>query len=136
MKKKKLIALLASIGLVLVLVMTGCTPAAEPEVVEKIVEKTVTVEVEKEYKPLNPIGEDTAHELGPLAPRIDSLDGKTIVIAMGEGSPVIMPALYERIQKEFPTSTFIFKDSRTTRPPPMTDEELEVAEAVIIGNAW
>ena len=64
MRTKKLIALLASIALVLALVLSGCAQeAVEPEVIEKTVTETVTetvekiVEVEKEYRALNPQGE-------------------------------------------------------------------------------
>ena len=148
MNKKKLIALLVSVGLVLVLVISGCTPAPEvvekivevPVEVEKIVEKTVEVEkiveVDKTYRVMNPLGEDQARELEPLAPRIDTLEGKHIAFCFAEGSPVIMPALWERLQKEFPTSTWVYTETRTTRPQSLTDEELVGVQAMIVGNAW
>jgi hypothetical protein len=85
---------------------------------------------------LNPRGKDSAVELkGLQTPRLDNLTGKTIVLNMGEGSPVIMPALHERFKKEFPNSTIIFQGGPTflTAMPAETEK---VANLMIMGNAW
>jgi len=133
---KKLIALFVSAGLVLALVLSGCA-APEAEVVEKTVEKTVEkiVEVEKTYQCLNPKGDYIPVELHPLAPRLDSLDGKTILYYESEGARNFMPLLYEKLQADYPTSTFdlIYTNAQGDREP--TEEHLTY-DACIRGVAW
>ena len=117
MKRGTLIALIASIGLVLVLVLSACGPAtttpsapstpstpSAPQVVTK------TVEVEKTFKALNPQGVFIPVQTRALAPRIDTVDGKTIYVCQGEADPVIMPALYKALVAKYPKTTFIYYD--------------------------
>jgi hypothetical protein len=134
---KKLIALFVSAGLVLALVLSGCA-APEPEVVEKTVKETVTetVEVEKTYQCLNPKGEFIPVELYPIAPRLDTLDGKTILYYQSEANPVIMPVLIEWLKRDYPTTTFdiIYTEAWGEATP--TEEQIAKYEAVIRGISW
>jgi hypothetical protein len=88
------------------------------------------------YRVINPVGIDQPVDLSPLAKRIDGLAGKTIAVCMAEGSPMVMPTLMTRIKKEFPTSTFVMTESRTTGPTRLTTEEEKGIQAMIIGNSW
>jgi len=137
--KKHLTALLVSIGLILVLVLSACAPAAEVEVVEKVVEKTVTqtVEVEKEYRCLNPQGDQLPVEITALAPRLDTIVGKKIYVKQGEADPVIMPALAERLEKDYPDTEWVYynpESSFGTNTPEA--DVLADADAVIRGIGW
>jgi hypothetical protein len=139
MKGKHLLPLLASIILILVLVATSCTPTTTtPKQTTTKPGATTSQPQSKDtiYRVLNPVGIDQPVDLSPLAKRIDGLAGKTIAVSMAEGSPMVMPTLYERVKKEFPTSTIVYRESRTTGPTRLTDEELKPIQALIQGNAW
>jgi PBP1b-binding outer membrane lipoprotein LpoB len=140
LKMKKLIVLLASIGLILALVLTGCAGATpEPEVIEKTVTKTetveVNVEVEKTFQYLNPRGDFIPVELHPLAPRLDNLDGKRILYYQSEANPVMMPILLERLRADHPTSTFDVIITEQFGAGTPTEEQLEY-DAIIRGISW
>ena len=141
MKNKRLVALLASVALVMVLVLSGCAAqeAPEPEIVEKIVEKTVTetVEVEEEYRSMSPRGIQLPVEIMPLAERLDTFDGKTIWINAGEADPVIMPALAAAMPIAYPNTTFVFHNPINGMGASAPDDQtVEEADAVIRGNGW
>lgn len=138
MKRKHLLALLITIISILILVATSCNPTAQPKQTSTPTPTTTTKVEYKEpiYRVLNPVGRDVATDVAPLAPRIDALAGKKIAFVMAEGSPVIMPALWPRVQKEFPTSTWVYTESRQTSPIRLTADEEKGVQAMIIGNAW
>jgi hypothetical protein len=111
-----LVALLGSIALVLVVVLSGCAQATAPATptapttpsTPQVVTKTV--EVEKTYKAVNPTGIFIPVETKALAPRLDTIDGKTIYVCQGEADPVIMPALYKALVAKYPKTIFIYYD--------------------------
>ena len=127
MKKKKVIALLASVGLILVLVLSGC--AAETGGGGQV------VEVEKVLQVLNPQGIPAQVELHSLAPRIDSLAGKRILFYESEANNQQLPALLERLEEDYPTTTFdtIYTEGFGDEIP--TDEQ-KTYQACIRGIAW
>jgi predicted esterase len=88
------------------------------------------------YKCLNPGGIQESVDVEPLAPRLDKLDGKNIVISCQEADPVIMPALVERLKRDFPKVNWRVKDSHETSSISMTPEEMETTDAVVQGVAW
>jgi hypothetical protein len=148
LKGKHLTTLLISIivVLILVLVATTCTPTAttptqttSKPAATTTTTPTTTTKVEYKdtiYRVLNPRGRDSAVTLiGMQTPRLTTLVGKTIVINMGEGSPVVMPALNERMKKELTQSTILFQGGPTflTAMPPETEK---VANLMIMGNSW
>ena len=147
-KKRQVIASLASIVLVLALILSACAPAAEapapttpaapttpttpttpaaPQVVEKVVEPT--------YKVLNPAGTYIPVECKPLAPRLDSLAGKKILFFEAEATDILLPTLLKRLQKDYPTATFVVYHTdvygRTT-----PDENDLTCQASIRGVGW
>ena len=135
--KKKLLLIPLALLLAISLVAIGCptppptTPTpSEPQVVTK------TVEVEKEYRCLNPQGIQPAVEISALAPRLDTLDGKTIYVNQGEADPVIMPALWERVQKDYPNTNWKLIATSTFGPSAPEQEVLDTADAVIRGVSW
>jgi hypothetical protein len=126
---KKLVALLASVGLILVLVLSGCGPAETGD-------GGTVIEVEKTYRCLNPQGEFIPVELHPLAPRLDTLAGKNIYYYQSEANPVIMPVLLERLKADYPTATWKFFETQGHGSETPTAEELEGVDAVIRGIGW
>ncbi len=126
MKRKNLIALVSSIFLVLVLVLTGCNGGGGGGSSE-----------DKTYRALNPQGDFQPVETVSLAARLDTLNGKTIYIIQGEADPVIMPALAEALPRDYPNTTWVYykpvSSFGDTRPDDTTKAE---ADAVIRGIGW
>jgi hypothetical protein len=114
LKKKQLIGMLAGVLLVMALILSSCAGAATttpptstttlPPVTTTV--PPVTTQVDKTYKVLNPQGTYIPVETKPLAPRLSTVDGKTILFYQSEGSPVIMPPLLARLQKTYTKTTF------------------------------
>lgn len=147
MERKRLITLVASIGLVLAVVLSGCgngststptlTPSstATPTPGPSATPTPQVIEVEKKYRVLNPQGILQPVETSALSPRLESLDGKTIYIIQGEADPVIMPVLAEQLPETYPDTTFVYIDSQSSfELTPVYDTILENADAVIMGN--
>jgi hypothetical protein len=107
------------------------------------------VEVEKTYKALNPTGIFIPVETKALAPRLTTIDGKTIYVCQGEADPVIMPALYKALVAKYPKTTFIYYDVSSFGPSvpgtggtasstgqPEDPDILKKVQGVIRGNGW
>jgi len=88
------------------------------------------------YKCLNPTGIQESVDVEPLAPRLDKLDGKTLLISAQEADPVIMPAIVERLKRDYPNVNWRVKDSHETSAISITPEEMDTTDAVIQGVAW
>jgi hypothetical protein len=150
LERKKLIALTASVALVLVLVLSGCggeeatpTPTATPTATPTptaTAPPTATptpIPPEIEYNALSPRGIALPVEIESLAERIDTIDGKTIYIQQGEADPVIMPALYEYAQANYPNTTWVYYQPTSGFGPNNPDSEVrENADAAIRGIGW
>ena len=127
MSKRKLIALAASIALVLVVVLSGCGNGGNGG---------TTVE-DKTYRVVNPTGEFVPVETLALSPRLDTIDGKTIYIVQGEADPVILPALATAMPTAYPNTTFVYyQPSSSFGPSAPDDTTKEEADGVIRGNGW
>ena len=130
MHKRKLIALAASITLVLVVVLSGCSNGGNGGNGGTSVE-------DKTYRVVNPVGEFIPVETQPLAPRLDTIDDKTIYIIQGEADPVIMPALAEEMPRQYPNTTFVYYQPVSSFGPNAPDETTEAeADGIIRGNGW
>jgi hypothetical protein len=88
---------------------------------------------ERIYKCLNPIGIQDPVDLYPLAPRLDRLEGKTILFNMLVQVEVelIIP-LKDKLRSNYPDVNWIFRESG----PPISNEELSKADALIQGVAF
>jgi hypothetical protein len=93
------------------------------------------------YKCLNPLGMQEPVELHPLAPRLDSLDGKTIYISIGAGGEqdITIP-LPQALQRTYPNVNW-----KVTRAAPhmtvagsiaLSPEEMKTADAMIRAVVW
>ena len=87
------------------------------------------------YKCLSPVGIELPVEIHPLAPRLDSLDGKTIHFSI-TGEPDITIALQKQLKIDYPNVNWTTKKSYTPSPVRLTEEEMKTTDAVIMAVCW
>jgi hypothetical protein len=90
---------------------------------------------DKVYKCLNPVGIQPPIEMYPLAPRLKSLDGKTIYISI-TGEPDITIALEKKLKMDYPDVNWQTKKTYGIDPLRMSDEEMKTAEGLIQAVCW
>ena len=88
---------------------------------------------DKVYKCLNPVGIQDPVDLYPLAPRLDTLDGKNIMFNMAPGSEqdLLIP-LPKKLQSAYPKVNWNMRSTGGT----ISDEEMRTADALIQGVAF
>jgi predicted esterase len=73
----------------------------------------------------------------PLAARLTTFDGKTIYIVQGEADPIIMPALNDRLRKDYQKTTWVYYQPSSSFGPTTPDDQTKAeAKAVIRGISW
>ena len=87
---------------------------------------------------LTPMGTPPPVKLKPMAPRLDTLNGKTIyLVDQGYlGSDNLLKEMAVWLEKEYPTTNFVFKRlgrEMGPEPPALFAEIKEKADAVIMG---
>ena len=88
---------------------------------------------DRTYKCLNPIGIQDPVDLYPLAPRLDRLDGKTIMFNMMVNvEQDLLTSLEKMLRDDYPGVEWIFRESG----PPIPDEQFKAADALIQGVAF
>ena len=88
---------------------------------------------ERTYKCLNPIGIQDAVDLYPLAPRLDRPDGKTIMFnRLVQVERELIISLEKMLRNDYPGVNWYIRESG----PPISDEELKSADALIQGVAF
>jgi hypothetical protein len=87
------------------------------------------------YKCLNPVGIQEPVDLFPLAPRLDTLDGKTIHLSLC-GEQDIWAYLEKDLKMEYPNVNWTRKMGYTPRPVQLMEEERKTTDAVILGVCW
>ena len=90
---------------------------------------------DKVYKCLNPVGIQPPIPMFPLAPRLKSLDGKTIYISI-TGEPDITIALEKKLKMDYPDVNWQTKKTYGIDPLRMSDEEMKTAEGLIQAVCW
>lgn len=150
MKAKNLIPIITSIIMALVLVVIACNQVAKPTPTtttstQAVVTATQTptttptpqvVAIEPSYNVVNPQGDFIPVQTKSLAPRLDTLDGKTIWVCQAEADPVIMPVLWDKLQQTYTKTTWNRTVTSSTAPVQLSADEQKTAQAVIVGNAW
>jgi hypothetical protein len=131
MEQKKIWLFWVIAIMVIQLLVTACTAPIIPTTTV-----TITPQIEKTQKILNPQGIPQPVEIKPLAPRLSTLNGKTIYVVQSETDPVIMPALWERLNKDYPKANWKQIVTDGFGPDIPEDEVLKNAQAIIHGNAW
>ena len=133
MKRKKLILLLASIGFILALVLPGC--AAEDGGNGTTAPGTNGSATDPILRVLNPKGKIIPVEMNPNAPRLDTIDGKTILYYESEATNMHMPELLRRLKQDHPTTTFIVEHVENFGDRNPTEVHLSV-DGAIRGVSW
>ncbi len=92
-------------------------------------------EKDRVYKCLNPVGIELPIKTYPLAPRLNSLDGKTIHFSI-TGEPDITIALQKQLKVDYPNVNWTSKKSYMPSPVRLTEEEMKTTDAVIMAVCW
>ncbi len=90
----------------------------------------------EKYKCLNPVGIQDPVDLFPLAPRLDTIDGKTIYLSINDGGDQDITIPLERgLPKDYPNVNWKIKKSFGFSAE-LSDEEMKTADALIAGVVW
>ena len=89
----------------------------------------------KIYKCLSPVGMEMPVKTFPLAPRLDTIDGKEIYFSI-TGEPDITIALEKKLRRDYPNINLKIKKTYGITPVELTDEEMKTADAVIQAICW
>ncbi len=89
----------------------------------------------KMYKCLNPTGVQMPSKQYPLAPRLDTIDGKTIHMCIC-GEPDITIPMSRNVPAEYPKVNWTLKKTYGIDPNRMSAEEIKTTDAVILGVCW
>jgi hypothetical protein len=92
-------------------------------------------ETDKVYRCLNPVGISIPVETFPLAPRLDTLEGKTIYISI-TGEPDITIPLEKKLRTDYPHIIWKTKKTYTTNPVELTEEEMKGCDGLIQAVCW
>ena len=87
------------------------------------------------YRFLNPVGIQKPVEIVPLAPRLDTLDGKEIWFSI-TGEPDITIALEKRLKSDYPNVNWKQKKTYGIFPVQLTEEEMKTADGLIQAVCW
>jgi hypothetical protein len=85
---------------------------------------------------LNPRGALPAIRLVPMAPRLDTLDGKTVYVIAASFAQPLIPELQKLLTERYPKTTWVLKNkpgSYFDDDPALWAEAKEKANAVIMG---
>jgi hypothetical protein len=129
MKRHPAVVLIVLLGLGLFCICPTPDNRAQAQTKAGAVEK-ITV--------LNPMGTPPPIKLKPMAPRLTTLEGKTIyVVNQGYlGTDNLLAEMIIWLQKEYPKTKFVYKElgrSMGPEPPPLFAEIKEKADGVIMG---
>ena len=98
-------------------------------------------EKDKVYKYLNPVGIQEPVEMYPLAPRLDTLEGKNITMSVGAGGEqgILIP-LVKMLPERFPQVNWniSYAAAHMTKEGSvaLTEEEMKTTDALIRGVVW
>ena len=87
------------------------------------------------FKCLNPVGIQKPIETFPLAPRLDTIDGKTINLNI-TGEPDITIALEKNLKNNYPDVNWTVKKTYGVDPVRLTEEEEKTTDGLIMGVCW
>ena len=92
-------------------------------------------ETDKVYKSLNPVGIKEGINTFPLAPRLDTVNGKTIYFSI-TGEPDITIALEKKLKMDYPDVNWQVKKTYGIDPLRISEEEMKTADGLIQAVCW
>jgi len=92
-------------------------------------------ETDKVYKCLNPVGIKEGINTFPLAPRLDTVNGKTIYFSI-TGEPDITIALEKKLKMDYPDVNWQVKKTYGIDPLRISEEEMKTADGLIQAVCW
>ena len=92
-------------------------------------------EKDRVYKCLNPVGMEMPVQTFPLAPRLDTLDGKEICLSI-TGEPDITIPLEKNLKASYPNVNWKVKKTYTIFPVELSDEEIKTCDGLIQAVCW
>jgi hypothetical protein len=84
---------------------------------------------------INPLGIATSVNTHGLAPRLKTLDGKTVCISIC-GEPDITIPLEKKLKSDYPQVNWTMKKTYGISPMKLSEEERKTTDALIQGVAW
>jgi hypothetical protein len=99
--------------------------------------KNTNIDKGGKYTVLNPAGIPIElPEMHGLAPRLDNLDNKTILFYQTEANDLLLPALLDQLQSDYPTTTFDVIYTQAYGESTPTQYQIETYDALIRGVSW
>ena len=92
-------------------------------------------EKDRVYRCLNPQGLQLPVNTFPLAPRLDTLDGKEIYFSI-TGEPDITIPLEKKLKSDYPSVDWKIKKTYGINPLPLSEEEMKTTDALIQAICW
>ena len=92
-------------------------------------------EQDRVYKCLNPVGVYMPVKTFPLAPRLDTLDGKEIYFSI-TGEPDITIPLEKKLKSDYPNINIKIKKTYGIVPVQLSEEEMKTADGLIQAICW
>jgi hypothetical protein len=90
------------------------------------------------YEFLSPKGNPGPIEVRGLAPRLDTIKGKTIYVVVCEAGPQTGPFLYQYLKEHYPDTNWVHIQHNGFGPtdPKTEGEMLKKADGLIGGQSW
>jgi hypothetical protein len=99
--------------------------------------KNTDIDKGGKYTVLNPAGIPIElPEMHGLAPRLDTLHEKTILFYQTEANDLLLPALLERLESDYPDTTFDVIYTQAYGQSTPTQEQIDTYDALIRGVSW
>jgi len=90
---------------------------------------------DKVYKYLNPAGITDPVDTHPLAPRLNTLDGKEIYFSI-TGEPDITIPFEKKLKMDYPNVNWKIKKTYGIDPVRLSEEEMKTADGLIQAVCW
>jgi len=143
MKKLFEIVLMVLVMLCLTLLFAApqaekASPAKQAQQAGKATPAKAGVSNEPVYQFLSPKGVPGPIKVQGLAPRLDTIKGKTIYVVACEAGPQTGPFLYNYLKKNYPDTNWVHVQHNGFGPtdPKTEGEMLQKAQGLIGGQSW
>ena len=118
--------------------MTLVFAAPPPQAGKASAAKKAAASNEPVYQFLNPKGIPGPIKVQGLAPRLDTIKGKTIYVVACEAGPQTGPYLYKYLKEKYPDTNWVHIQHNGMGPtdPKTEGEMLKKAQGLIGGQSW